>query len=188
MELAPGFVVAMPSLRDPHFARAVVLLVEHGPNGSLGFVVNRPSRLSFDQVADALGFEPRQGPGDVSVFAGGPVAPQSGWILFDPSGIDQRDLDEALILHESLAVSASRRMLERIARDGAPQRCVLALGYAGWAEGQLDAEFQRGSWIPVELDPEIVFDAHPGQRWSRTLERSGIEPGRIVPASGGEAS
>ncbi len=188
MDLAPGFVVAMPSLRDPHFARAVVLLVEHGPNGSLGFVVNRPSRLSFDQVADALGFEHRQGPDDVPVFAGGPVAPQSGWILFDPNGIDPHDLDDALIIHESLAVSASRKLLERIVQQGAPQRCVLALGYAGWAEGQLDAEFQRGSWIPIELDPEIVFDAEPGRRWSRVLEGNGIEPGRIVSASGGEAS
>lgn len=188
MDLAPGFVVAMPSLRDPNFARAVVLLVEHGPSGSLGFVVNRPSRLSFEQVADALGFEQREGPDDVPVFMGGPVAPQSGWILFDPTGIDPADLEEALIIHASLAVSASRRLLERIAREGAPQRCVLALGYAGWAEGQLDAEFQQGSWIPLDLDPEIVFDAEPNQRWSRVLERGGIEPGRIVSARAGEAS
>lgn len=189
VELAPGFVVAMPSLGDPNFARAVVLLVEHGPNGSLGFVVNRPSRLSFDQVADALGFEEREGPEDMPVYTGGPVAPQSGWILFDPKGVDQSDLDDALVIHDSLAVSASRKLLERIAREGAPSRCVLALGYAGWAEGQLDAEFQAGSWIPIELDPEIVFDADPAQRWSRVLAQAGIDPGRIVSAgTGGEVS
>ncbi|MDQ3036592.1 MAG: YqgE/AlgH family protein [Myxococcota bacterium] len=189
VELAPGFVVAMPSLRDPNFARTVVLLVEHGENGSLGFVVNRPSRLSFEQVADALGFEHREGPEEVAVFTGGPVAPQSGWILFDPRGVDQSDLDDALLIHDSLAVSASRTLLERIAREGAPGRCVLALGYAGWAEGQLDAEFRQGSWIPIELDPEIVFDTEPGERWTRVLAQSGIEPGRIVSAaSGGEVS
>ena len=189
VELAPGFVVAMPSLRDPNFARAVVLLVEHGPNGSLGFVVNRPSRLSFEEVADALGLEQRESSEDVPVFTGGPVAPQSGWILFDPQGVDQSDLDDALLIHSSLAVSASRKLLERIARDGAPGRCVLALGYAGWAEGQLDAEFRQGSWIPVELDPQIVFDIEPNQRWARVLAQSGIEPGRIVsPGGGGEVS
>lgn len=189
VELAPGFVVAMPSLRDPNFARAVVLLVEHGPGGSLGFIVNRPSRLSFEQVADALGFEQREGPDDVPVFTGGPVAPQSGWILFDPKDVDQSDLDDALVIHSSLAVSASRKLLERIAREGAPGRCVLALGYAGWAEGQLDAEFRQGSWIPGELDPEIVFATEPGDRWARVLAQSGIEPGRIVaPSSGGEVS
>jgi putative transcriptional regulator len=185
-DVAPGFVVAMPSLRDPNFARAVVLLVEHGPNGSLGFVVNRPSRLSFEQVADALGFE-RNGSDDVPVFVGGPVAPQSGWILFDPAGVDQADLDDALLIHDKLAVSASRRLLERIAKDGPPSRCMLALGYAGWSEGQLDQEFRQGAWIPVELDPQIVFETDPSQRWSRVLGLAGIEPGRIVP-SGGDVS
>lgn len=196
-ELAPGFVVAMPSLRDPNFARAVVLLVEHGPGGSLGFVVNRPSRLSFEQVADALGFARSsqgaaggraagtEGAEEVPVFTGGPVAPQSGWILFDPRGVEQSHLDDALVIHESLAVSASRSLLERIALEGAPGRCVLALGYAGWAEGQLDAELQQGAWLPIELDPAIVFDTQPAQRWSRVLSQSGIDPGRIVSLGGG---
>jgi putative transcriptional regulator len=187
-ELAPGFVVAMPSLRDPNFARAVVLLVEHGPNGSLGFVVNRPSRLSFEEVVDALGFE-RGGESElVPVYVGGPVAPQSGWILFDPQGVDTSDLADALVINDMLAVSASRKLLERIVAHGAPTRCILALGYAGWGEGQLDIEFAQGSWIPVELDAGIVFDVDPTQRWSRVLAQAGIEPGRIVPASGGEVS
>ena len=186
-EVAPGFVVAMPSLRDPSFARAVVLLVEHGPNGSLGFIVNRPARLTFDQVAEALGLE-GHGADAVPVYVGGPVAPQSGWILFDPRGVDRADLDDALVISETLAVSASRKLLERIAAEGAPERCVLALGYAGWAEGQLDAEFRQGAWIPAELEPGIVFEVEPGDRWTTVLSRAGIDPGRIVSAGGGEVS
>lgn len=179
MELAPGFVVAMPSLRDPNFSRAVVLLVEHGPSGSLGFVVNRPSSVSFEQVVDALGLEEGSAE-DVPVFVGGPVAPQSGWILFDPDGAEEGDLDDAIVLSETLAVSASRTLLERIAKRGSPRRSMLALGYAGWAEGQLDAEFSQGVWIPVELDAAIVFDTAPADRWRRVLMQAGIEPGRIV--------
>lgn len=189
-ELAPGFVVAMPSLRDPNFARSVVLLVEHGPNGSLGFVVNRPSRLTFAQVVDALGMDAPGGE-TLEVFTGGPVAPQSGWIIFDPhqvgaAGIDASDLEDALVVHERLAVSASRRLLERIARGGAPARSMLALGYAGWGEGQLDSEFRQGAWLPVDLDPRIVFDVEPSQRWSRVLSQAGIDPGRIMTPAGGE--
>jgi putative transcriptional regulator len=184
VDLAPGFVVATPSLRDPNFERTVVLMVEHGSNGSLGFVVNRPSRLSFARLSDALGVECSV-PDRVPVFVGGPVAPQSGWLLFDPRGVDRTVLDEALVIHERLAVSASRRLLERIAREGAPSRCLLALGYAGWAAGQLDAEFRLGAWIPVDLDPRIVFDTEPSQRWSRVLSLAGIEPGRIVSPGGG---
>lgn len=180
----------MPSLRDPSFARSVVLLVEHGPNGSLGFVVNRPSRLSFAQVVDALDLDSDDSGGELPVFTGGPVAPQSGWILFDPEqpgthGVSTAELDDALIVHDRLAVSASRRLLERIAREGAPRRSMLALGYAGWAEGQLDAELRQGVWMPVDLDPKIVFDVEPAQRWSRVLSQAGIEPGRIMSPPGG---
>ena len=181
----------MPSLRDPNFARSVVLLVEHGPDGSLGFVVNRPARLSFSQVVEALGLEADSGEA-LPVLTGGPVAPQSGWILFDPrqpgaGAVSSTELEDALVVHEQLAVSASRRLLERIARDGAPQRSLLALGYAGWAEGQLDAELRQGVWLPVDLDPRIVFDVEPEQRWSRALSEAGIDPGRIMmPAAGGE--
>ena len=182
VDLAPGFVVAMPSLRDPNFDRTVVLLVEHGPNGSLGFVVNRPSAVSFDEVAGALGI-PRPDV-EVPVYAGGPVSPRSGWVLFDPSGVDATDLDDALVLSDRLAVSASRKLLERFATSAVPRRRMLALGYAGWAEGQLDAEFKAGAWIPAELDAEIVFATQPEDRWPSVLRAAGIEPGRIVSAGG----
>ncbi|AKF06365.1 YqgE/AlgH family protein [Sandaracinus amylolyticus] len=184
-DLAPGFVVAMPTLRDPNFSRGVVLLVEHGPNGSLGFVVNRPSPLSFGQVVDALGLDSSNGD-SLPIYTGGPVAPQSGWILFDPHDAPSADLDDALVVHDRLAVSASRRLLERIAREGAPRRSMLALGYAGWAEGQLDAEFRQGAWLPGDLDPSIVFDVDPEQRWSRVLTQAGIDPGRIISPAGGD--
>jgi putative transcriptional regulator len=92
------------------------------------------------------------------------------------------------VIHPTLAVSASRRLLERIAKEGGPERCVLALGYAGWGEGQLDAEFREGIWMPVELDPQIVFDTEPTQRWSRVLSKAGIDPGRIMSPGGGQAS
>jgi putative transcriptional regulator len=187
VDLAPGFVVAMPSLRDPNFTRTVVLLVEHGSGGSLGFIVNRPARLSFEQVSEALGLEREGGSDALPIFMGGPVAPQSGWLLFDPRGIDQSELDDALVINETLAVSASRKMLERIAREGTPERCLLALGYAGWGEGQLDTEFRQGAWIPIELDASIVFETEPKDRWNRALVSAGIEPGRIV-SHGGEVS
>lgn len=184
VELAPGFVVATPSLLDPSFARSVVLLVEHGPSGSLGFVVNQPARYSFQQVSEALGIEAQRSE-DMPIIVGGPVSPQSGWLIFNPEDIDDDELDDALIINDHLAVSASRRMLERIAHEGAPRQCMLALGYAGWGEGQLDAEFSQGAWIPLNLDANILFDVEPDRRWERVLAQSGIEPGRLVTMAGG---
>ena len=182
-ELAPGFLVAAPSLRDPSFVRTVVLVVEHGESGSLGFVVNRPSPVRFTEVATALGFDVANGGAQIPVVVGGPVSPQSGWILFDPRDVSNDHLDDAIVLGERLAVSASRKLLQTIAQHGQKGRQLLALGYAGWSKGQLDEEFRRGVWLPAAIDDAILFETAAEDRWGRVLRDSGIEPGRIVTPS-----
>lgn len=178
--LAPGFLVAAPSLRDPAFERAVVLLVEHGEEGSIGFIINRPAPVRFGQVAEVLGLEPAEGAdARTSVFLGGPVASQSGWILFDPQERDDTSKD-AVHVTDRLAVSASRRLLKAIAEDPNPGRHLLTLGYAGWAAGQLDGEFSRGVWLPVDLDDEIVFEVPAADRWRAALLSAGIDPARMM--------
>lgn len=184
-DLAPGFLVASPALRDPNFVRTVILLVEHGDEGSLGFVINRPAPVSFAHVAELLGLEAESHVADgTPVFTGGPVAPQSGWILFDPSGVSAPALEDAVEVSEHLAVSASRGLLDAIVAEDGPSRRMLALGYAGWAAGQLDGEFSRGVWIPVDLDDEIVFDVPAEDRWHAALTSAGIDPARMSGTGG----
>jgi putative transcriptional regulator len=197
--LAPGFLVASPALRDPNFLRTVVLLVEHGPGGSLGFIVNRPSSLSFDRVVDSLGLEAsddtsaagRHGDPTRSdhgaplvpfpLYVGGPVSPQSGWILFDPRKASEADLTDAVLLADDVALSASRALLETMARATSfPGSRLLAMGYAGWGGGQLDEELERGVWLPASLSHQVLFDIEPQERWASVLRREGIEPGRVV--------
>lgn len=184
-ELAPGFLVAAPALHDePSFARSVIVLVEHGRDGSLGFVVNRPAPVSFAEVAEMLGLEQAERVDvETPVLAGGPVAPQSGWILFDPRGVEAKLLEGAVRVSEGLAVSASRELLERIALGRGPSRRLLALGYAGWAAGQLEGEFARGIWVPVDLDERLIFEVPAPERWSGALKGAGIDPARM-PKSG----
>jgi putative transcriptional regulator len=182
--LAPCFLAAAPALRDPNFARSLVVLVEHGPEGSLGFVVNRPATVSFEQVAELLELEPQPEAVATPVFNGGPVAPEAGWILFDPSDVDEAVQQEAVRVSEHLAVSASRKLLESIAKNKGPVRRLLALGYAGWGAGQLDGEFARGAWVPIDLDDEIVFDTAPEDRWRAALTSAGIDPARMGGGSG----
>ena len=183
--LAPGFLVASPALRDPSFDRSVVVLVEHGEDGSLGFVVNHPAPVSFDQVAELLGLSAAEDvAGRTPVYHGGPVAPQSGWILFDPREASRDAVADAVAIHDRLAVSASRRLLDAIAAGEGPRRCLLALGYAGWASSQLDGEFSRGVWVPVDLDDEIVFDVPAEARWSAALTSAGIDPARMSGTGG----
>lgn len=161
----------------------MIVLVEHGPDGSLGFIVNRPAAASFADVAAILGIEAGASARETPIHLGGPVAPQSGWILFDPRGVAPAILKEAVRVSEELAVSASRDLLEAIGRGEGPARRLMTLGYAGWGAGQLDGEFSRGIWIPVDLDDEIVFDVGPADRWSAALTSAGIDPARM-PKSG----
>lgn len=178
-QLAPGFLVASPSLLDPNFKRSVVLLVDHRPEGSLGFVINRPADLRMRAMLERIGLtvEPERVQ-DSPVLVGGPVAPQTGWIVFEQRPLAEH-AEEIVRLSERLAVSASRELLEALAGHAGPERMVLVLGYAGWGPGQLDSEIAQGAWIPVDFDDKIVFDTPFDERWSSALRILGIDPARL---------
>lgn len=179
-DLAPGFLVAAPGLRDPSFRESVVLLVDHRPEGSLGFVVNRPAEVSFRSVLEELALvEDGEPSPDVPVLVGGPVAPHTGWIVYDP-GRRQVPEEARIEVGAAVQVSASRAVLEALAGSADGSRHLLVLGYAGWGAGQLDAEIREGSWIPVELDASVVFDIPYEERWSAALAVLGIDPRQIV--------
>ena len=167
----------------PFFHNALVLLVEHGEDGALGFVVNRPTDTPVTSLLDGLeveDFEQRL-PGEV--WVGGPVAPDTGWVLFDPTSGDTSDV-ECVTLCERIAVSASRTFLDRLAEGQGPERYALLLGYAGWGPGQLDDEIRDGSWICIDLDPALVFDVASEDRWRAALETLGIDPSRYFAVGG----
>jgi putative transcriptional regulator len=186
-ELSPGFLVASPTLLDPNFYRTVVLLIDHRREGSLGFVVNRPANVTFRGVADELGLTPAGKPlPDLPVLVGGPVAPHTGWIVFDP-GERSAAGEGTITVTKQLRVSASRELLKSIAHTPEIQRHMLVLGYAGWGAGQLDNEIKQGVWIPVDLDEKIVFDTPYTQRWTAALAALGIDPLKIVGSPVAEA-
>jgi putative transcriptional regulator len=178
-QLAPGFLVAAPSLLDPNFKRTVVLLVDHRPEGSLGFVVNRPAQVQMRAMMERLGLAiASTAIPDTSVLVGGPVNPQTGWIVFEQGQITA-DNEDVVRLSDRLAVSASRELLETLVAHKGPERMLLVLGYSGWGAGQLDAEIAQGAWIPVDFDERIVFDTPFEDRWSSALRILGIDPARL---------
>jgi putative transcriptional regulator len=184
-ELAPGLLVAAPSLLDPNFRRAVVLLVDHSPEGSLGFVINRPAEVRLPAMLGALGLTRADANApDAPVLLGGPVAPDTGWIVFDssqPGKLGNQGFGEEVVrVSERLAVSASRELLEQTVHGQGPERMMLVLGYAGWAPSQLDIEISQGAWIPVDLSDSIVFDTPYEERWAMALRSLGIDPARLM--------
>ncbi len=179
-ELSPGLLAASPSLRCPFFHHAVVLLVDHDEDGTFGLVLNRESDVTFAQVATQLDLELVEGGSalEVPVLTGGPVSPETGWVLFDPA--EHAPRGDALQLSERLALSASMLTLEALGRGEGPERALLALGYAGWAPGQLERELREGAWLPLPLDERIVFDVPVSRRWRCALSSLGIDPARVA--------
>lgn len=179
-ELAPGFLVAAPALQCPFFHHTLVLMVDHGEEGSFGFVVNKTSDVSFARVLDEVGLASAAAQStDAGVLIGGPVQPETGWVVFDPQG-PQRSVDDAIDVSERLGVSASLAMLTAIAAGEGPAHCMLVLGYAGWGPGQLEAEMREGSWFPVDLQEDLLFATPVEDRWSAALRSLGVDPARVV--------
>jgi putative transcriptional regulator len=171
--LAPGFLIASPALPDPNFARSVVLMCIHNSESALGLIVNRPAGLSVRRVFEdlELGGTPDMDSRDVLI--GGPVQPHQGWVLYagdGPAGPEEIEISRGLRL------SASRAILERIASSNGPSRYLLLFGYAGWGPLQLESEIGEGSWLPAELDEELIFAAPLEQRWELALASLGINP------------
>lgn len=186
MDPRPSLLVASPSLHCPFFGNTVVLLVDHDADGTFGFVLNKPSPLGASEILGELQLLPEGACSDLPVMIGGPVSPETGWVVFDPRDAPEIPGD-TMHLTSELAVTASLSMLESIARGDAPRRALLALGYAGWAPGQLEREMREGSWIPVDADAEIVFDAPVEERWEVALRGLGIDPRRLVVAKMAQA-
>jgi len=165
---APCLLVASPSLLDPNFLHAVVLLVEYDDEGALGLVLNRPLPLALEQVCEE-GSMAYHGSSEATAWRGGPVDPQRG-ILLVQGGLPE---DEDTVLDFTHFVSHRKDLLEALLAD--PQaRYRLFLGYAGWGPGQLDQELAVGAWTPRPIVSEWLLHPDPAGLWQVALA-SGAE-------------
>ena len=171
MTLAPALLLSMPQLIDPNFARTVILLCEHAPDGAFGLIVNRPSEIV---AAEAVRLQPPvEQPNDLPLFLGGPVEPERGWILTsqEPDGVESRGVGAGLFL------SSSPLLLRRVlSARPLPKRTHVLAGYAGWGPGQLDEELAASAWLimPVELD--LIFEIPASASWEMAIRRLGADP------------
>jgi putative transcriptional regulator len=186
--LAPGLLLAAPTLGDPNFDGSVVLMAEHHAEGAIGFVVNRPGPIAVEEVlrgldpglaADAVKFGRAGG----KVLVGGPVQPDRLWILYRPGEVPAEE--DATRVGEDLALGGSRELLEALVRTPGGGPFLLMLGYAGWAPMQVEQEVNQGAWIPIPLHQDLVFNVPHDERWDQAVRRIGLEPGSFMVAGGG---
>lgn len=179
-KIAPGFLVAAPQLKDPHFESTVILMLDHeDEEGAMGLVINRPAAVKLDVVLAEMKIKtPRSL--DLTdhppLLYGGPVSPERGWILHTPdwSGPNTRAVDEGL------SVTASMDILEAIAANSGPEKYRFCLGYSGWGPHQLVGEIKTGAWINVPFQLDLIFDTPIDAIWASALSLLGIDPRQLI--------
>ncbi|MCQ4318827.1 YqgE/AlgH family protein [Stutzerimonas stutzeri] len=170
------FLIAMPHMADPHFAQALIYLVEHNRDGAMGLIVNRPSGLNLADILAQL--RPDQ-PGDarsqrLTIFSGGPIQTDRGFVLHPADVQFQATLDLG-----PLGVTTSQDVLFAIADGCGPKQHLIAFGYAGWEPGQLEAELAGNTWLSCQAQPEILFDLPHDQRLAAAAASLGVDLGLL---------
>ncbi len=157
--------VAHPSMDDPNFRRTVVLLVEHGPQGTLGFILNRPSNIPLSQALPDLAAIKET---DYPLFIGGPVSPNRMAMLVRLT----EPLPDMRRVFDGIYVGGSLELLERLVTRPKPTEAFRVFaGMAGWAPGQLAFELRQGAWATLPPDAGIIFDHDPDTLWAESLRR-----------------
>lgn len=163
----------MPVMADSRFAQSVIYVCAHTLDGAMGLVVNRPiSKPSFDDLLRQLEIAPVPPARRIRLCAGGPVDNGRGFVLHTADWTGEGSLK----VNEMLALTASLDVLKAIAEGGGPREGLLALGYAGWGPGQLEAEMEQNAWLSVPAEESLVFGDGYDTKWRRAFQTLKIDP------------
>jgi putative transcriptional regulator len=181
--------IAMPSMGDDRFVRSVIYMCVHSTEGAMGIVVNQPAaHISFTDLLVQLEVVPAaeliQLPsraGGVQVLKGGPVDTQRGFVLHSNDFFIE---NSTVPIDEGISLTATLDILKAIARGEGPQSAILALGYAGWAPGQLENEIQHNGWLHCSADAELIFGQDSDGKYERALKKIGIDLGMLSSEAG----
>ncbi len=174
--LTNHFLIAMPSLKDPNFFHGVTYICEHNEEGAMGIMINRPLDIELGEVLGQMQISnERPEVAEIPIFLGGPVQCERGFVLHKPHG----QWEATLKVTAEIGVTSSRDILEAIARGEGPQQCLIALGYAGWAAGQLEQEMAENAWLSVPADDKIIFTTPYDQRWESAAALTGVDIKRL---------
>ena len=184
VDLTNHFLIAMPSLEDPYFSRALIYIAEHNENGALGLIVNRPLEVNLATLLGRVAVPVR--PENVAalnahpVFFGGPVLPDRGFVLHRPLGKWQ----STLAISPEIGLTSSRDVLHSFVNDGQPGEVLVTLGYSGWGPGQIEQELAQNSWLSVPASAHILFDLPFEERLSSAMQILGIDFARLAGVAG----
>ena len=181
--------IAMPVMEDERFARSVIYVCAHSAEGAMGIIVNRPAgSIDFPQLLRQLDIVDETAPIELSddgetvkILRGGPVETSRGFVLHSS---DYSIKDATLPIDGGICLTATLDILKAIAQGTGPRQAILALGYAGWAPGQLESEIQHNGWLHCPADPDLIFGGDTDEKYQRALKKIGIDLGMLSNSAG----
>jgi putative transcriptional regulator len=176
--------IATPGMSDERFAKSVIYVCAHSSEGAMGIIVNQPAKhISFPDLlvkldvipaTDLIQLPPRAG--GVKVLKGGPVETERGFVLHSADFFIE---NSTLPIDKGICLTATLDILQAIAKGAGPESALLALGYAGWAPGQLDNEMQQNGWLHCPADPSLLFSTNVEEKYELAMRKIGIRPGML---------
>ena len=173
--LSNTLLIAMPQMDDPNFAGSVIYLCDHGSEGAMGLVINKPLDVCVGDLLQQIGLTFHKETPHYSdhVFLGGPVDMEHGFVLHIRS--EHAMVKDSLSVTSSIALTSSQAMFDNIAAGNGPEHALIALGYAGWGPGQLENELAHNFWLNSPADKNILFSTPAERRLSRAAARIGVD-------------
>lgn len=172
VNLTHHFLIAMPAMADPHFAKTLTFICEHNDQGALGIVVNRPIEMNLQTLLEQVSIPLANAAfKSIPIHFGGPVQTDRGFVLHTPLGQWQ----STLAVSSEIGLTTSKDILQAVARGEGPGKLFVTLGYAGWAPGQIENELAQNAWLTVQAKPEVIFDLAPEERLPAAMTLLGID-------------
>lgn len=169
--LQQQMLIAMPDMADPNFSKSVTLLCQHNEEGAIGITINRQSGFTLGELFFQLNIPCKiEEISSIIVLEGGPVNPDHGFVLHTPV----EGFDSSIKISEDIMVTTSRDVISAIAEGNGPEHFLVALGYAGWGDGQLESEMRQNAWLSVPADKGILFETDMQMRWEKAVGKLGI--------------
>ncbi len=169
--LTNQFIIAMPTLADPHFFHTVAYLCQHNAEGALGIIINRSTDMKLGEIFKQMDIKvTAPASAEAIVFAGGPVQQERGFVVHTKGG----DWHASMDVSDTISLTTSRDVLEAIAQGEGPEQYLVALGYAGWGAGQLEKEILDNAWLNTPCGTQVLFDTPVSKRWGAAADQIGV--------------
>lgn len=179
--LTNQFLIAMPALRDPNFARGVTFLCQHGEDGAMGLLINRLSEYRLGDVLAQMNLASElAGVIDSPVLIGGPMQPERGFVLHSPEG----EWESSFRISDHVSVTTSRDILVAMAAGHGPEHALVALGYSSWSPGQLERELRENAWLTAPSSESLLFEVPLESRWEAAAASLGINLAQLASYAG----